>query len=424
MFKFFKISGNFFQNISIVMSGTVIANVIPLVISPILTRLYSPSDFGLLSIFVAIASILSVISAMRYDLAIVQPNNDKDAASIVVLSISIVVLISMISAIFLYLLKDKIQSYYNIDDMGSWLYLIPLSVFITGSYQTLNFWHIRKQNFKNIALCKINRSIGISSAQIGLNYISNSSISLMLGYVFGEFSALLTHLKKSLKKDKKIFQKIKFNQIKKNFLFYKNMPKYSSIAAIANNLSLYLPLFFVGKFFDFAIVGFISLSFRVLSMPVLFASNSLSEVFYQKISEKTISFEEAKKLTIKLTFFLFLLILPFVIIIFFNGPNIFAFVFGEAWQSSGEFASILVFGYAARFIASPLSVVLNLNINIKLNTLGQFFQLTSLILMLIYHISSPINALIYALAIQQILAYSFQYILIMIGVYRIKNYYF
>ena len=232
MLKLFRISGNFFQNISIVMSGTVIANVIPLVISPILTRLYSPSDFGLLSIFVAIASMLSVISAMRYDLAIVQPHNDKDAASIVVLSISIVVLMSMISTIFLYLLKDKIQSLFNIDDMGSWIYLIPLSVFITGSYQALNFWHIRKKNFKNIALCKINRGIGVSSAQIALNYISNSSISLMLGYVFGEFFALLTHLKKSLRKDKKIFQKIKFNQIKKNFLFYKNMPKYSSIFAL------------------------------------------------------------------------------------------------------------------------------------------------------------------------------------------------
>jgi O-antigen/teichoic acid export membrane protein len=128
-------------------------------------------------------------------------------------------------------------------------------------------------------------------------------------------------------------------------------------------------------------------------------SNSLSNVFYQKISSNKVSFGGIKKLTFKLTFFLFLLILPFVIIIHFYGSNIFAFVFGETWRLAGEFSSILIFGYAASFISSPLSVILNLKKNIKLDTLGQFVQLTTLILVLIYYISSPINTLVYTLAI-------------------------
>jgi O-antigen/teichoic acid export membrane protein len=129
MKKFLKVYRELLKNFLIVMSGTVIATIILLLVSPILTRLYTLSDFGLLAIFVALVSTISIVSTMRYELAVVQPNNQEDATSIVILAMSILTLIVIVSAIFLYLFKVKIQNILGVEDIDSWLYLFPLSVF-------------------------------------------------------------------------------------------------------------------------------------------------------------------------------------------------------------------------------------------------------------------------------------------------------
>jgi len=82
------------RNVITLMTGTGLAQAIPVAISPILTRLYSPEDFGTFAVYMAVVSIASVLVTGRYELAIMLPKNDRDALHIVVLSAGLSCIIS------------------------------------------------------------------------------------------------------------------------------------------------------------------------------------------------------------------------------------------------------------------------------------------------------------------------------------------
>lgn len=418
-----KIETEFVRNIATIMTGTVIAQCIPFAMLPILTRLYSPSEFGQLAIFVAIALTIGSLSSLRYELAIVQTHNDYDAASIAVLSFILVTLISLTLLVVIFVFNDFFLTLLGNQDLELWLYFVPLSLLFTGLFKIFNFWHIRKKNFKNLAMSKVNRSFGASITQVGLKFLSKGSGGLILGYIIGELLSLLTVLKKITHEDKKLFLNVKFISIKKNVSTYKNLPKYSSFGVIADNTSSHIPVFFFSKFFDFKVAGFFSLAFKVLNLPITLISGSISEVLYQKISDPKVSFGKLKKLITKLTLALILMTAPLMATLFLAGEDLFAFVFGDDWRSAGEFASILVFGFAARFIVNPLSVILTLKRNIKLSFIWQIVNLISIILTLVCFLSFSIEVLVYVLTIQNVISYIFYYKLILIGLNQLKNNY-
>jgi len=134
MLKRFKPKSEFNRNILTLMTGTTIAQAIPIAISPILTRIYTPEDFGIFAIFLAITLIIGSIANGRYELAIMIPKKDEDAINIFALgfiittsiSLLLLVLVLIFQTYFIFLLKNE--------EIGVWLYFVPISVFF--------FWNI------------------------------------------------------------------------------------------------------------------------------------------------------------------------------------------------------------------------------------------------------------------------------------------
>ena len=82
------------RNVITLMTGTAFAQALPIAVSPILTRLYSPAEFGVFAMYLAVASILGVLVTGRYELAILIPKQDRDAIHIAALSAALSVLLS------------------------------------------------------------------------------------------------------------------------------------------------------------------------------------------------------------------------------------------------------------------------------------------------------------------------------------------
>ena len=141
------------------MTGSTIANAIPVAISPILTRIYSPEDFGLLALFVAITTIFGTIVNGRYELAIMLPKKDEDAINIVALGFVIMSLITLILFMIVIIFNEKIVHLLNNKDIGTWLYIVPLSIFFIGLFNLLNYFNNRKKYYKDIARANIIKSI-------------------------------------------------------------------------------------------------------------------------------------------------------------------------------------------------------------------------------------------------------------------------
>ena len=114
------------------MSGTALAQAIPLALSPILTRLYSPEDFGLLAIYMSIAALGGAVVSLKYDLAIIIPEKDEDSANITALSILISFIISLLVFIIILFFNIEIASFFvdtetDAEILSDWLYFIPFS---------------------------------------------------------------------------------------------------------------------------------------------------------------------------------------------------------------------------------------------------------------------------------------------------------
>ena len=397
------------------MTGTTIAQAIPIAVSPILTRLYSPEEFGLFALFLAIVSIFGVVASMRYEMAIVQPETSEDAIHLVILSLIISCVISAVLFICVYLFNIQIQDLLGNSDIGIWLYWIPLTVLLIGFYKTLNYWHVRNKDFARIAKSKVAKGTMMAGTQVGFGAIAIFG-GLIYGYVSGFIVAFLMLLKSFMTDRSLSSVKLNKTRLLQNAKKYRKLPQYSSFGALSNTLSSQMPILVISKFYEMSVAGIYSLTVRVLAVPISLVSEALGQVLFQRLVEVNHTDSlKMKPIVIKIFLLLTLIIFPFVAIIFVFGEEAFAFVFGESWREAGAMASVLIFSVAIRFVVSPLSMVLVLEHNVKLGVLWQSIYLISITSVLLVFSSWPIRDLIIVLVIHDIALYLLYFFLILKG---------
>ena len=149
MINKFKPKSEFSSNVLTLMTGTTIAQAIPIAISPILTRIYTPEDFGMFALYMSMATIISVIATGRYELAIILPEKDEDAINIMMLSIGITFLVSLITLLIIFIFNAQITLLFGNPNISQWLYFVPLTIVLTGVYQALIIGLIEKNDINS-----------------------------------------------------------------------------------------------------------------------------------------------------------------------------------------------------------------------------------------------------------------------------------
>jgi O-antigen/teichoic acid export membrane protein len=376
-----KPKSEYTRNILTLVTGTTIAQSIPIIISPILTRLYSPEDFGIFALFIAISSIVGSIVNGRYELAIMLPKKDEDAINILVLGLIITSFISLLLLILIILFNDDIVKLLNNKEIKFWLYLIPVAVFFIGFWNLLIYFHNRKKNYKNIAKTNILRSIITSIIQLSIGYIKQGVVGLITGQMIAQFFANIKLLKYFIK-NKILFSKISKVKIIAMAKRYKDFPKYSMLAALLNSLSHYFVNILISIFYNIGILGYYNLVQRILGVPSSLIGNSISKVFFQQALEEKhktgkaiISFHRTiKKLVI--------IGIPLFGILFFIVEDLFTVVFGEKWKIAGTYAKILIPFFFMNFVSSPLAIIMTVFEKQKETLLINFLLLISSIIII------------------------------------------
>ncbi|AOV08787.1 lipopolysaccharide biosynthesis protein [Sporosarcina ureilytica] len=350
--KLFK--SDFNRNVLTLLTGTTIAQAIPIAISPILTRLYSPEDFGVLALFVAITAILASVANGRYELAIVLPKTDKEALSIMALSLIISSTLSILLLISIFVFYNPIASLINNEELARWLYFIPLVVFLSGLYNSLNYYNTRKKAYANIAKTSVTRSVGLSVVQITLGFLKKGAGGLITGQIVSQALAN-GRLVTTVIKDKVELKKVNRSSVSSSAKRYNNFPKFSMPAVLMNTISNNIMNFFLPVMFSVATLGQYALVNRVLGAPSSIIGSSFGQVFMQQAARERIETGNAKKTFIS-TFkkLLIIAVIPFTILFFF-GESIIVFIFGPDWVIAGQLISILAPYFLIRFISSPLS---------------------------------------------------------------------
>jgi len=350
-----KPKSEFTRNVLTLMTGTTIAQAIPIAISPILTRIYTPEDFGVFALYTSTAYILAIAATGRYELAIMLPKKEEDAVNIMVLSIMISFLVSFIALLIVWFFNEQITSLVGNKEISNWLYFIPLTVLFTGLYQVLNYWVNRKKQYKRLAISKVAQNIGLGSVNIGMGYGGVGAGGLILGPVVGQGVAITMLSKMVWKEDSKLLKYVSKEKIYTLIKKYKNQPLLNLPNAIIDGFRLSGINILIAKFFTASVLGQFSLAWKMIQAPMSLVGASLSQVFFQKVSHSARSdlYPIVKKFIVKAI----MVAAPIFLVIFIFAEDIFIFAFGENWKMAGVSASIMTPWLFLNFITSPLSSI-------------------------------------------------------------------
>ncbi len=354
----------FVQDTLTLMTGSSLAQLLTIGVSPILTRIYTPEDLSVFSLFVAIISTLGVIANWKYEWAILLPKKEADAVNILALSTIIAIGMSSVSLIIVALYRQSIANLLNSPELALWLWGVPICLLSTGLYQPMNYWLTRQKRFKQLAITGISRSLVITSSQLSLGFLAKVNVAgVLIGWITGQLFAsaiLIVYVWRNF--CNLIKQLVKLTSILEQFTKYRRFPLYESWASLFNLLSGNLPYFLLSIWFSTSTVGHFGLVYRVISLPTTMIGASVSQIFFQRVSQAVANeeYDDVHKLMIQTRNRLFSLgFIPFLILML-SGPTIFAFVFGEVWYEAGIYASILAPYILLDYSISPVTWVLEI----------------------------------------------------------------
>lgn len=351
-----KPKSEFSRNVLTLMTGTTIAQAIPIAISPILTRIYTPEDFGIFALFLAIVGFFSVISSFRYEQAILVPKDDEDAINILALGFLINIFISIFLFLIVVVLHKEIANLFNNKEIETWLWFVPLTIFFIGLFNLLTYWNNRKKHYANITKATIIKSIILAVSQIAIGTIKSGALGLVSGQILSSVFSNM-RLAKALLNNKKLLKNISKETMAREAKKYIDFPRFQAPHAMLNNLSSNLPTFVFSALFGIGIVGFYSLATRIVFAPLGILSNASAKVYNQKVSDLYNNNEDAYGFTLRfLKSLAKKIILPLIVIVAF-APYVFAFVFGENWGEAGIYTQILSPWIILNLLASTISFI-------------------------------------------------------------------
>lgn len=365
-------------NTSILISGSAIAQLIPILLQPVLRRPFSAEIFGAYSVYLSLVGILVIVSSFKYELAIMLPRKDKEAANVLFLAIFLNLIFNILLLLVIIIWKTNIIHFLNLTDtFAPYLYFVPLGTFLLSSYQSINYWLIRKKCFSPISLNKFIRRSFEGISQVGLKFAKLPHF-LLYGDIIGHTANMVSGIYQG-RKTGLTFNLLSFEKIKYVFAKYDNYPKFNLLPGLMSACSALLPAIFINKFFSLENAGFMDLSKMLLSIPVALISLSVSSVLLQRTSEK---FKNKESILKELLFILVVIsiigILEILVITLF-GEELFKFIFGTQWGFSGVISKFLVWSYALNFIVNSFySLFISMN-KIKLLSIWQLFYFLSVL---------------------------------------------
>ncbi len=369
----------FTKNVLTVMTGAGMAQAITLVFSPILTRIFTPEEFGVFYLFSSLADILFIPATGRYEMAVLVPKKEKEAANTVWAAGIIATFFSILLLIIVFLFNQKIGIWLNEPKIGKWLYLLPPTIFIRGWLMSFHYWQNRHKRFKIITGGKIAESTINVSSRIGMGLLQFGTGGLIVGTLLARIGTLGMYVFSILKNDKKYFSAPQISEIKQQVHHFKHFPKDMVPAGLFHTSATQLPPILINYLYTATVVGHFGFMNRIIRTPLSVIGKSFEEVFKQKASEELRDFGNCKKIFYstlkKLGAIAFV---PFLIF-YFIAPYIFEFVFGEKWAIAGTYAQIFTLPLFINFITSSLASIFYLKEKTKIFSRLNLLQLSLVI---------------------------------------------
>lgn len=387
MFKYIKellqkyIKGSQYKkNVLIMIIGRVLAQAIPILLTPLLTRIYSPSEFGVFGVFSTIIAIVAMVSNGRYCLSIILPKDDDKAKRLFFLSTLLTIFTTIIFTLVLILWGGSFFRILNTASLEQYIWIVILNMLFIGLYEDLYYYALRAKAFKILTTNIIIQALVLITSRLVFGYLGYTEIGLILSYLLGygvSYILMIIKLKMPIYWLVKEFKITVYWQLMKE---YYKFPKYSLLADTLSMTANMSPNILLNKVFGTLTTGYYTMSDKILGSPIWLVTSSVGDVFRQEASEqfrtKGSCFDVFKK-TVKAMFLLG--IIPFLLLFIFS-PMIIPPLLGEGWSEVGDFIRIFSVMYFIKFGVRPVYSVLYIVRKQDYNAIFQGIHLLSIII--------------------------------------------
>lgn len=354
---------NFSGDIFKLMSGTFLAQALSVIAAPILARLYAPSDFGVFALFMSVSGIIAVIVSLRYELTIMLPAREEDAANLLAGSMGISIVVSIFTIPIILLGGEAIGTWLNAPELIPFLWLLPVVIFFGGigaGHPVLNAWASRKRNFTRVSTTRVVGSTTTILTKLIAGFTGfNTAGSLIQGSIAGSILSPLLLGWQIWREDRKFFlTSIRWTHIWKQLKRYRKFPFYNTLAGLLNTVSWQVPSFMLSAFFSTTVVGYYAMGNQLLRVPMALIGASIGQAFYAHAATEyqegalAVFVEETFRSLVEYSFFPILMLTVI-------GKELFLIVFGPEWIEAGIYTQILSVWMIFWFISSPMSGLYN-----------------------------------------------------------------
>lgn len=348
-------NSDFVKNVLVVMSGTTLAQALGFALSPIISRIYSPTDFGVFGSFTAILSVIVVGMTLEYSQALILPKQQDHGFGLFVISCLLTFLTAGLCLVACLVAPGFLLN--SMKATNAWILVLLVSgVLVSGLNRTLQSWCVRVKAFRQTSASQVVRSLSANGSQIGLGFLKSGSTALVFAVVLGDFLATLCLVKVMLREFKALWHGINWKGLWPLAKEYRDFPLYSASTNVINSLSLGLPIFLLTRYYGIAVAGAYAFGVRLIQAPMALITTALRQVLFQKGAQ---AFNEKGRLVplyLKITLGLFGIgLLPSLILLVW-APQIFSWVFGAQWRTAGVFAQSLVIWLLFSFCNVPAAI--------------------------------------------------------------------
>jgi O-antigen/teichoic acid export membrane protein len=374
----FATKGTFSRNVLTLLSGSVLAQIIPIAISPILSHLYKPAEFGLFTVFQALVTVASVAGTLRFQTAILLPKEDHLAGKLLLLCLLSASVMGLLFGVFLIGFRDFWASLFGADGLNSWMILAPICIFVAAAYTAFYTWFNRLQLYDLLAKARIIQGLGFSLVTVLLGLVDTIGAGgLILGFFCGQVLSTGFLIFKWSRTPNLRPLNFSITELFALAKTYRGFPIYSLPADVISAFANHLPVFLLSAHFGQTVTGFYDLTYRITLGPISLVSSAILDVFreraakdFQKKGQCTEVYKSTMLLLTAVSLPTFLIFYPFA-------PFLFTKIFGDEWRTAGIYAQILTPLFALRVIASPLSYVVYIAEKQKYDLIWQIAVLVS-----------------------------------------------
>lgn len=346
-------SNSFARNVSLLVSGTAVSQIIPIAISPILTRLFEPDEFGLVALYMSCVAVVVTIATARYELAITLPVADDDAAHLVSFTLKLCAVVCGLLYFPIALFGQTLSMHLGNPELAVWFYLLPVSVLAIGTFNAFQQWCNRKSLYRRMSASRVEKSgfTALLNISLGLGQIKGGMI---IGNTIGQiFSSFL--LGSSIwRRNRQYFTTLKLKGEIAQAKRYINHPKHIAPAQLFGVIAQQIPFFMIGGLYSLATIGFFSMAYRLVSLPTGLIATAIGDVYRQRISVAYNEQGKFREIFIKTITRTSLLAAPPFLVLYFAAPFLFELFFGTSWREAGEYAQTLVVSSFFQFIFTPI----------------------------------------------------------------------